>query len=362
MLPRWTTPSGLTPRPPLLAALAEPVTFKPKLACLLPVRLSSGPARSCWPRPAPCNTSGDFAGLVGHGRLRRAARRPGRISRGIRRALPELGLRPRRVAVDRPCRPIVPVPMAPNRIICHIDAGNRPQMVDVGGKAVTRRTAHAVAVVVLPPALAALLQRRRDRDAERGRSSRRRSSPGSWAPRGRPNSSRSATRCRSTTARSRSRPGQPRPDGSVEVEIHCRVRTQARTGVEMEALTGATRRRAHPLRHGQGGHARHRDPGDPAPGKDRRQERLPGAVNKTVRVHYFAILREQRGLDEEKVATGRRHRRRSSTRNCASATDSRFPPSGCASRSTTISCPGPRAAPRRRRAGLHPAGGRRLSR
>jgi len=27
-------------------------------------------------------------------------------------------------------------------------------------------------------------------------------------------------------------------------------------------------------------------------------------VNKTVRVRYFAVLREQRGLDEEEVATG----------------------------------------------------------
>jgi len=30
------------------------------------------------------------------------------------------------------------------------------------------------------------------------------------------------------------------PDGSGEVTIHCRVETRGRTGVEMEALTGAT--------------------------------------------------------------------------------------------------------------------------
>jgi cyclic pyranopterin phosphate synthase len=32
----------------------------------------------------------------------------------------------------------------------------------------------------------------------------------------------------------------PAADGSVEVEINCRARTEARTGVEMEALTGAS--------------------------------------------------------------------------------------------------------------------------
>src|SRR5580698_2949296 len=40
----------------------------------------------------------------------------------------------------------------------HLDAQNQPQMVGVGDKPVTHRTAHAVAVVALPPALAALLR------------------------------------------------------------------------------------------------------------------------------------------------------------------------------------------------------------
>ena len=44
--------------------------------------------------------------------------------------------------------------MAPRRTLSHVGPGNRPQMVDVGGKPATRRTAHAVAVVVLPRALA----------------------------------------------------------------------------------------------------------------------------------------------------------------------------------------------------------------
>ena len=40
----------------------------------------------------------------------------------------------------------------------HLDAQNRPAMVNVGDKAVTRRTAVAVAVMSLPAELAALLR------------------------------------------------------------------------------------------------------------------------------------------------------------------------------------------------------------
>jgi cyclic pyranopterin phosphate synthase len=32
----------------------------------------------------------------------------------------------------------------------------------------------------------------------------------------------------------------PAGDGSVEVEVHCRASAEARTGVEMEAMTGAS--------------------------------------------------------------------------------------------------------------------------
>ena len=41
-------------------------------------------------------------------------------------------------------------------MLSHVDARNRPAMVDVGGKAVTRRTARARALVQLTPAAAAL--------------------------------------------------------------------------------------------------------------------------------------------------------------------------------------------------------------
>jgi molybdopterin molybdotransferase len=64
VLPALDHASGLTPRPLLKAALAEPVTFKPALACLLPVRVSSGPRAEMLASPCPVNSSGDFAGLL----------------------------------------------------------------------------------------------------------------------------------------------------------------------------------------------------------------------------------------------------------------------------------------------------------
>jgi molybdopterin molybdotransferase len=64
VLPALDHASGMNPRPRLLAALAEPVKFKPKLACLLPVRISSGPRAELLAAPCAVGSSGDFAGLV----------------------------------------------------------------------------------------------------------------------------------------------------------------------------------------------------------------------------------------------------------------------------------------------------------
>jgi len=65
VLPALAFASGLAPALPQTVALAEPVTFKPKLAYLLPVRLSNGPRAELLARPVPSNTSGDFGGLLG---------------------------------------------------------------------------------------------------------------------------------------------------------------------------------------------------------------------------------------------------------------------------------------------------------
>ncbi|MES2691862.1 MAG: molybdopterin molybdotransferase MoeA [Verrucomicrobiota bacterium] len=65
VLPALAHASGLAPAPLRMTALASPVTFKPPLAYLLPVKLSSGPRAELLAIPDPSNTSGDFAGLVG---------------------------------------------------------------------------------------------------------------------------------------------------------------------------------------------------------------------------------------------------------------------------------------------------------
>src|SRR6185436_20173602 len=65
VLPALARASGTVPPAPRLVALASPVKFKPKLAYLLPVKLSSGPKGELLAIPDPSNTSGDFAGLVG---------------------------------------------------------------------------------------------------------------------------------------------------------------------------------------------------------------------------------------------------------------------------------------------------------
>ena len=65
VLPALAQAGGLPPTPPRPVALAAPVTFRPNLACLLPVRLASGPGAALLAAPAPGNTSGDFGGLIG---------------------------------------------------------------------------------------------------------------------------------------------------------------------------------------------------------------------------------------------------------------------------------------------------------
>jgi cyclic pyranopterin phosphate synthase len=117
----------------------------------------------------------------------------------------------------------------------HLDAQNRPAMVNVGGKPVTRRTAHAVAVVALPAALAALLK---DGDiaTKKGAIFQTAILAGVM---GAKRTSELIPLCHPLAL----------DDCQIEitsdavrgeVSIHCRVQTHAKTGVEMEALTGAT--------------------------------------------------------------------------------------------------------------------------
>ncbi|MEO7414075.1 MAG: molybdopterin molybdotransferase MoeA [Opitutaceae bacterium] len=65
VLPALAQASGIEPIAPRNVALAVPFVFKPKLACLLPVKLSTGPQAELLATPEATNTSGDFGGLVG---------------------------------------------------------------------------------------------------------------------------------------------------------------------------------------------------------------------------------------------------------------------------------------------------------
>lgn len=117
----------------------------------------------------------------------------------------------------------------------HLDAQNRPAMVNVGDKPVTRRTAHAVAVVTLPDALAALL-----RDGEiatkKGPIFQTVVLAGVM---GAKRTSELIPLCHPLALDDCQIEIKTDP-ALGEIEIHCRVATHGKTGVEMEAMTGAT--------------------------------------------------------------------------------------------------------------------------
>ncbi len=117
----------------------------------------------------------------------------------------------------------------------HLDAKNRPAMVNVGDKPVTRRTAHAVAVVTLPPELAVLL-----RDGEittkKGPIFHAAVLAGVM---GAKKTGELIPLCHPLPLDDCQIEIMPDRD-RAEIVINCRVQTHAKTGVEMEALTGAT--------------------------------------------------------------------------------------------------------------------------
>ncbi|HZZ17980.1 MAG TPA: cyclic pyranopterin monophosphate synthase MoaC [Opitutaceae bacterium] len=128
--------------------------------------------------------------------------------------------------------------MAKKNSLSHVGAGGRPQMVDVGAKRVTKRTAHAVAVVVLPPALAAMVT-----EGEilipKGPVLQVATLAGIM---GAKKTAELIPLCHPIPlddCKVTAKVGMPRRDGSVEVELHCHASAEAKTGVEMEALTGA---------------------------------------------------------------------------------------------------------------------------
>lgn len=108
-------------------------------------------------------------------------------------------------------------------------------MVNVGDKPVTRRTAHAMAVLALPAEVAELI-----RDGEiatkKGPIFQTAILAGVM---GAKKTSELIPLCHPLPLDDCQLEIVPEPAKS-EIVIHCRVQTQARTGVEMEALTGAS--------------------------------------------------------------------------------------------------------------------------
>lgn len=112
-------------------------------------------------------------------------------------------------------------------------------MVDVGAKAITRRTAHAMAIVHLPQPLAQLLEGS-EIVGPKGPIFQTASLAGVMAAK---RTSELIPLCHPLPMEDCNVNLQPRDtaaDGSVEIEVHCRVAVTAKTGAEMEALTGAT--------------------------------------------------------------------------------------------------------------------------
>jgi len=117
--------------------------------------------------------------------------------------------------------------------LTHVDEANRPTMVDVGGKAVTRRTATARAVVEFPP----------DAEVDRESALRTKKGPvfdtaivaGVMAVK---RTSELIPFCHPIPLEDCKIAIDWARDGTVE--IRCTVSATHKTGVEMEALTGAT--------------------------------------------------------------------------------------------------------------------------
>ncbi len=124
-------------------------------------------------------------------------------------------------------------------MLTHIDAKNQPAMVNIGPKTATRRTAHAVATVVLPRALAALITNR-EIAGKKGPVFQTASLAGVMGAKRTGDLIPLCHPLALEDCQIEIKPGLADASGAIEVAIHCRVSTEAKTGVEMEALTGAT--------------------------------------------------------------------------------------------------------------------------
>jgi cyclic pyranopterin phosphate synthase len=118
--------------------------------------------------------------------------------------------------------------------LTHLTAANQPTMVDVGGKALTRRSAEAEALVRLPAAVATALRKSGHR-SKKGPVFDTAIIAGVQAVK---QTSVLIPFCHPLAIDHCSIDIKPAARGRLVVR--CRVATDHRTGVEMEALTGAT--------------------------------------------------------------------------------------------------------------------------
>ena len=124
-------------------------------------------------------------------------------------------------------------------MLSHINAKNQPAMVDVGEKAVSRRSAHAVALVHLPAELARLIVAN-EISSKKGPVFQTATLAGIM---GAKKTSELIPLCHPLAIENCQIEIKSLPlmsDGSAEIEVHCRVTLHGKTGVEMEALTGAS--------------------------------------------------------------------------------------------------------------------------
>jgi cyclic pyranopterin phosphate synthase len=144
------------------------------------------------------------------------------------------------IGFDKSAGPPVSVGLPPTAfMLTHLNSDNQPTMVDVGAKPATGRTAEAVAEVRLPAELARLLEG----DEIVGKKGPIFQTARLAGIMGAKRTSELIPLCHPLALEDCQVSLHPRPmaaDGSLVVEIRCRVSLHGKTGVEMEALTGAT--------------------------------------------------------------------------------------------------------------------------
>ncbi len=167
--------------------------------------------------------------------------------------------------MDPTTRPAA-APRAERRRLSHVDRSGRPRMVDVSDKPVTARRAVAEATVAMSPDTMSLVI---DGGGAKGDVLGVAELAGVM---GGKRTSELIPLCHPLALTDLQVSITPDRAAGV-LRIRAEAATTGQTGVEMEAMTAATRRRADRLRHGQGRRARRRDRRGPARQQERRQER-----------------------------------------------------------------------------------------